>query len=186
MGINWNVKKDQLSVKDVSFDNKPLTKRTLLSNISKLYDPLGLMSPMTITSKILMQDTWRLKIDWDEVLPPDIQKRWEDIKLNFANFSQLSFPRETCREDKQYELHVFCDASSKAYGAVAYVTDGLDIPSLLTSKAKVAPVKAKTLPQLELTAVYVGVHLQDYIVRTLSNITFKEIFMWSDSEVALQ
>ena len=186
LGINWNVKKDQLSVKDVSFDNKPLTKRTLLSNISKLYDPLGLMSPMTIPSKILMQETWKLKIDWDEVLPLDIQKKWEDIKLNFVDFSLLSFPRETCREDKQYELHVFCDASSKAYGAVAYVTDGLEIPSLLTSKAKVAPVKAKTLPQLELTAVYVGVHLQDYIVRTLSNITFKEIFMWSDSEVALQ
>ena len=53
------------------------------------------------------------------------------------------------------------------------------------SKAKVAPVKTKTLPQLELTALYVGVTLEQYIRDTMSNIQFKEVYLWSDSEVAL-
>ena len=79
----------------------------------------------------------------------------------------------------------FCDASQKAYGAVAYVTDGVQKPQLLMSKAKVAPFKTKMLPQLELTALYVGVMLQQYIRHTMSNVQFKEVYLWSDSEVAL-
>jgi len=186
LGVKWNTHEDTLSTKEVVFEDKPLTMRRLLSNVSLLFDPLGLLSPLTITARILMQSTWKLKIGWDTTLPEEVQTEWKTLAASYDGFSHISFPRETCREGRVYDLHVFCDASSKAYGAVAYVTDGKLKPQLLTSKAKVAPVKCKTLPQLELTALYVGVKLQHYIVETLSNIEFKRVYMWSDSEVALQ
>ena len=118
-------------------------------------------------------------------MPEIIQEQWDTIDLRLKGLSQIPFPTETCREGVAYDLHIFYDASQKAYGAVAYVTDGVHKPQLLMSKAKVAPVKTKTLPQLELTALYVGVMLQQYIRDTKSNIQFKEVYLWSDNEVAL-
>ena len=134
---------------------------------------------------MLMQETWKLQLDWDSILPEIIQEQWETIALRLKDLSQISFPRETCREGVAYDLLIFCDASQEPYGAVAYVTDGVQKLQLLMSKAKVAPVKTKTLPQLELTALYVGIMLQQYIRDTMSNIQFKEVYLWSDSEVAL-
>ena len=144
-----------------------------MSNLSRVFDPLGLLSPLTIPARMLMQETWKLQLDWDSILPEIIQEQWETIALRLKGLSQISFPRETCREGVAYDLHIFCDASQKAYGAVAYVTDGVQNPQLLMSKAKVAPVKTKMLPQLELTALYIGIMLQQYIRDTMSNIQFK-------------
>ena len=185
LGITWNVKGDSLNILEVNFESGPLSKRKLLSNRSRVFDPLGLLSPLTIPARMLMQETCKLQLDWDSILPEIIQEQWETIALRLKGLSQISFPRETCREGVAYDLHIFCDASQKAYGAVAYVTDGAQKPQLLMSKAKVAPVKTKTLPQLELTALYVGVMLQQYIRDTMINIQFKEVYLWSDSEVAL-
>ena len=157
-----------------------------MSNLSWVFDPLGLLSPLAIPARMLMQETWKLQLDWDSILPEIIQEQWETIALlRLKGLSQISFPRETCREGVAYDIHIFRDASQKAYGAVAYVTDGVQKPQLLMSKAKVAPVKIKMLPQLELTALYVRVMLQQYIRDTMSNIQFKEVCLWSDSEVAL-
>lgn len=185
LGITWNVKGDTLNISEVSFESGPLTKRKLLSNLSRVFDPLGLLSPLTVPARVLMQEVWKLRLDWDSMLPETIQEQWNAITLKLKGLSQISFPRETCREGTAYDLHVFCDASQKAYGAVAYVTDGVQKPHLVMSKVKVAPVKTKTLPQLELTALYVGVKLQQYIRDTMSSIQFKEIYLWGDSEVAL-
>ena len=186
LGMCWDVKQDTLAIRPVNFEVDNLTKRSLLSNLSKIFDPLGLLSPITVRARILMQETWKLNIGWDSILPEGIQKSWREIVNGSDEFSQINFSRETCREGIGYDLHVFCDASSKAYGAVVYVTDGVQTPMLVMSKAKVAPVKSKTLPQLELTALYVGVELQRYVQATLPEILFQTVYVWSDSEVALQ
>ena len=185
LGINWNISADALNILEVNFESDPLSKRKLLSSLSRIFDPLGLLSPLTIPARMLMQETWKLQLDWDSILPETIQEQWKKIARGLKGLSQISLPRETCREDRFYDLHVFCDASQKAYGAVAYVTDGEQTPQLVMSKAKVAPVQQKTLPQLELTALYVGVRLQNYIRETMSDIQFRKVYVWSDSEVAL-
>lgn len=44
-----------------------VTKRIILSDISRLFDPLGLVSPVIVTAKLFMQEIWRLKESkWDE------------------------------------------------------------------------------------------------------------------------
>ena len=83
-------------------------------------------------------------------------------------------------------MHLFNDASTKAYGVVVYLTNYKKEPIILTSKARVAPLKSKTLPQLELTAMHVAAHYSKYIGETLSHIEIHNTYIWSDSEIALQ
>ena len=88
-------------------------------------------------------------------------------------------------ENIDYQLHIFCDALAYAFGAVAYsVREGLS--QLITSEARVTSVKTRTLPELELTAIQIGVRLANYITRTLKRINFNQVYVWSDNEAALQ
>ena len=90
------------------FDRKSLA-------ILMIFDPLGLLTPLTIQSRILMQMIWASKIGWDEPLRENetmLWKKWlHDLeKLKTCQINQLN----------SAELHIFCDASSKAYTSVAY------------------------------------------------------------------
>lgn len=62
LGMYWNTRDDKFFFK-ITPSNKNLmepTKRQVLSFIMSVYDPLGLIAHITIESKILMQDIWRL------------------------------------------------------------------------------------------------------------------------------
>ena len=45
LGVVWNIKTDTFGFK-ISLKDKPATKRRMLSELSSLYDPLGLTSPL--------------------------------------------------------------------------------------------------------------------------------------------
>ena len=57
-------------------------------------------------------------------------------------------------------MHVFCDASLRAYGSVVFLrrvrTDGSVELSFVVAKSRVAPLKSITLPRLELLAALIG------------------------------
>ena len=52
------------------------TKRELLRTISSIFDPLGFLAPVTLAAKILMQEVWRERVDWDEDLPQPTIDKW--------------------------------------------------------------------------------------------------------------
>ena len=187
LGLNWSISRDSISVKSVEQNAKvPITKRAILSRVSSLFDPLGLVSPLTIKGKLLVQAAWQLSVDWDENLPEEFLDKWPEIEHSLQGAGSLSFPRAVITETADYQqLHIFCDASSKAYGACAYVTTNVD-SNLLMSKAKVAPLKSRTLPQLELMALLVGARLAKYIVTTFNKVKFAKILIWSDNEACIQ
>ena len=94
------------------------TKRAVLSVISKVFDPLGLISPVTMRAKILFQDIWRLGLSWDETLPTDLlfqfQKGVQDINvLNSWQVPRCYFPDLSWKKLSNIELHAFGDASEK-------------------------------------------------------------------------
>ena len=133
------------------------SKRNALALISSLFDPLGLLSPLSIRGRIFMQSLWKLKINWDEPLTKEYSKTLTDILREFQHASEFIFPRRVIFEVS--EMYVFVDASSKAYGAIAYVVDtNTRNSNILVSKARVASCQSNqlTIPKLELTATLIG------------------------------
>ena len=183
LGLVWDTDTDTLNLKKPLWKEKfPATKRQLLSEISTVYDPLGLMSPLTIRGKFIMKETWKLDIGWDEIVPNDILASWTILRKELEQISTIEVPRSICT--KGGTLHCFADASKSAYGAVCYIKAGPNV-HILTSKARVVPMQTRTLPQLELTGVLVGAQLIQWVVDTMK-CTFDAIYLWSDNEGCLQ
>ena len=189
LGLNWNFHNDKIKLKEVKYENNnenELTKRMLLSEISKVFDPLGFTTPVTVKGKILLQKIWNKKCNWDDIVSHDLVLEWNKLKPNLIKISDIEYPRMIANSEYNYDLHIFCDASSKALGSVAYLLNkNLKCVNLVISKSRIAPMSKRTIPQLELTAVVVGAKLARYVYTTLEHINIVEIFLWTDSEIVL-
>ena len=74
LGLQWNTINDCFSFK-INFENtSTVTKRSLLSDSVRLYDPLGWLSPTTILAQLEFQNLWLLGVEWNDRLPNDIEK----------------------------------------------------------------------------------------------------------------
>lgn len=69
LGLGWQPSTDTFEFTLKLPAAKTVTKRTILSTIATLFDPLGLLSPITIKAKIFIQELWAVKLDWDDPLP---------------------------------------------------------------------------------------------------------------------
>ncbi|KAH0999264.1 hypothetical protein HUJ04_005286 [Dendroctonus ponderosae] len=150
LGIFWDAVQDSIhySIKIVQSPSK-ITKRVILSIIAQIFDPLGLLSPVVLVAKLILQSLWQEKLSWDESIPQYLADRWSA----FCNDLQIL-----------NLIHAIADASKKAYGSCVYLicltATGEYISSLLMlSKSRVAPIKKITLPRIELCAAYVTVTL---------------------------
>ena len=187
LGLEWEPLLDQLQVvaseKLMNEASWKFSKRNALALISSLFDPLGLLSPLSITGRIFMQSLWKAKVNWDESLSEEYVKALTDILREFQQASEFTFPCRVIFESS--ELHVFVDASSKAYGAVAYVVDtNTRNSNIFVSKARVAPCKANrlTIPKLELTVTLIGCRLTKHLNSLFS---FVKLHLWTDSKVVI-
>jgi hypothetical protein len=127
-------------------------------------------------------------VEWDELLPDDLGTRWRNWVTFLPHLLDIHIPRWTGTTHKDHlQIHVFCDASERAYGAVLYIrsTHGTGTwVRVVCSKSRLAPLKKATLPRLELIAALVGARLLYYFCKETGNGT-TEATMWSDSTVAL-
>jgi len=132
-----------------------MTKRSLLSDINRIYDPLGLLSPVLIKGKVFLQQLWFLKLNWDSTLSPDLQGRWIKFYSCLKALEEPSIPRRVVSKlSSNVTLHGFCDALQEAYGACIYLCspliDGKIQVRLLMSKSRVAPMHTTIILRLEL------------------------------------
>ena len=174
-------------------ETKPnrLTKRIVLSQIAKLFDPLGLVSPVTIRAKMQLQDLWKLQLDWDESLPMHLHTQWNKFVNCLKDLNQLRITRQVTLPQKLevYELHAFSDASEHAYGAAIYLRHtetGTQntIVNLLCSKSRVAPLKTVSLPRLELCGALLMAELTEQVINALQLAEIKVTY-WTDSNIVL-
>lgn len=165
------------------------TKRQLLSDASKLFDPFGWLSPVTVGIKILFQQLWLSDISWNDPLPAAIEESWVKVKQNLKKIEQVRIPRFAANYDGKVELHGFADASEVAYGAVVYTRtrdqEGNIVVNLLAAKTKVAPIKQASLPRLELSAALLLAEPMERITEAISHLTV-EHWAWTDSTSVLQ
>ncbi|XP_049882518.1 uncharacterized protein LOC126378330 [Pectinophora gossypiella] len=165
------------------------TKRTILSNSAKLFDPLGLLSPCTIIPKIILQNLWLEKHDWDDEIPSNIEKMWLNFVSGLNDLSSLQVPRWVLSADpSSIELHAFSDASQNAYAACVYLRSvndtGKVVTNLLCAKTKVSPVKPQTIPRLELCGALLAARLSAKVLKAL-RLNIDKKFYWCDSSVVL-
>ncbi|XP_036145632.1 uncharacterized protein LOC118646569 [Monomorium pharaonis] len=168
--------------------NERLTKQTLLSQIAAIFDPLGLLGPIIVKAKIVMQLLWQLKLEWDETVPMDIFTLWNEYKTQLNSINGFSFPRRIMLGDSDLQLHGFCDASEKAFGACIYLRStsqtGDRMVRLVCAKSRVAPLKKVSLPRLELCAAVLLANLYKVTSGSLKR-DFRSIHFWSDSTIAI-
>ena len=151
--------------------------------------PLGLVSPVIVFPRRIVQILWSQKLDWDDPIDETNSQRWEEGLSNILKVPLLTFPRWSGDYlDSSLELHVFCDASERAFASTIYsrVTseEGERYTSLLMTKARVSPLKNESIPRLELMACVIGTRLLAAV-----NLTFEvpseRIFYYTDSRNAL-
>ncbi|XP_043485239.1 uncharacterized protein LOC122513069 [Leptopilina heterotoma] len=189
LGLIWNSKDDEFrfTVKIQSYT--VITKRLVLSIISKLFDPLGLVAPIIIVAKMLMQDLWLQKLDWDSELPQKFREKWDSYFHKLKSIDAIQIPRWTGhKEGSKIEVHGFADASSRAYAGVVYIRilNPNESPRLtiLQAKTKVAPIKIITIPRLELCGIVLLKKLLKRVVDDL-RLDLVQLYGWTDSTIAL-
>ena len=185
LGFIWDVNTDLISYKFKSLKiNETCTKRSILSDSSKLFDPIGLLSPVTIRCRLLMQELWREKLSWDEAVSNCIFVKWSKLIGDINEIQGIKFDRNL-DVGESIDLYVFCDASTVAYGAVCYIKTNSGIKYVMC-KSRVAPIKIITLPQLELTSASIAARLAKYLIDIFGSICkIANVVMFSDSQIAL-
>ncbi|XP_043203367.1 uncharacterized protein LOC122371257 [Amphibalanus amphitrite] len=192
LGCTWNTAEDTLGVRSID-PHVPETKRGVVRGVARLYDPLGLLSPFSLQAKILIQRLWAGNYSWDDQLGEEESRIWKKWLSELPSTELMTVPRcfsgTEISADCTRELHIFCDASQQAFGAVAYVKtimpDRPSICSLAMSKTRVAPLKQISIVRLELQAAVLGVRLANMILKELS-VKVERVLFWTDSTVVLQ
>ena len=155
------------------------TKRTVLSETAKKFDPLGWLSPVVIRAKALLQDLWLSGVTWDNPLPATLQQRWEPFVEELPQLTSLKISRWFgSTSSSRLQLHAFSDASERAYAACLYfvaTNNGERMSSLVLAKTKVAPIKTLSRPRLELC----GAHLATRILREVHAELIKRTLIYS-------
>lgn len=197
LGEIWNRADDTIIFKFDALielsENMELTKRNLLKIIAKFFDPLGVLSPLTVAMKVLFQEVCQSKLDWDEPLSEAFQERWRKWLISLKEVRSVHLPR--CIYDGisekvvSYELHGFGDASDRAYCAVVYlvcVTNSGRFVCLMASKTRVVPLSKQVTARLELMTAGITAQLKDAVEKALqSRIMVNSVHMWSDSITTL-
>ncbi|XP_043208348.1 uncharacterized protein LOC122373955 isoform X1 [Amphibalanus amphitrite] len=174
-----------------------LTRRMVLGQAARIYDPLGFIAPVTITSKILLRTLISRKANeqetstssvWDDPIPEESRNDWKLFFKDLYELENVTIAR--CLKPKEAiddpVLIVFSDASIQAYGACAYVqwelSTGKYEARLIAAKHRIAPARQLTIPRLELCAAVLGCRLRETIEREMEY-SFKSIFHLVDSAI---
>ncbi|XP_063915672.1 uncharacterized protein LOC135131754 [Zophobas morio] len=190
LGLSWDCANDNLKYDFKLQHPIKITKRSVLSTIATVYDPIGILGPVLVSAKLILQKLWQLQSDWDDELPPELSKQFEHFLAELQHVNEIQIPRKVVADYpyQKIQIHGFSDASTKAYGAAVYIRT-TDISNshtvkLLCSKTRVAPIKQITLPRLELCAATLLAKLMSK-VKNAMKINFDDCYLWSDSTIAL-
>ena len=122
LGVKWDVTKDVFTFHIVKVKEEDVIKRNILKTVASNFDAVGFVASLLVTGKIFLQELWRLKVGWDDRITKSQCRQWERWKGELVNLKGVTVPR--CHHPSRYlakdiQLHIFCDASELANGAVA-------------------------------------------------------------------
>jgi hypothetical protein len=194
LGMIYMADSDQLTYKGLGPDEGDvLTKRTIASVVSRIFDPIGYLDLLTVRARVVLQELWAFRlllgVDWDtdltQIQDEDLKnllKTWHKVLEDLKRVNEVIFPRPV-RKSKpiRIELHMFCDGSGVALGAVGYQVFDYGThreSSVIMSKKKCNSLRKRSIPQVELLSAVI----LSRMFNTLNGlIQFDEVFYWSDS-----
>ena len=160
----------------------------MLSFVSSVFDPIGLVAPYTVKARLLLKDIWRISGQkWDDDLPEEIKKQFLEWYSGLHLLGSLTIPRSYFTEPfDRIELHMFGDSSQHVFCAVAFLRARLASSrqtelAFVFGKARVASKKALSFPKLELPAALLATRLKEEILKGLT-----DIFICTNSTTYLQ
>lgn len=194
LGIRWDTITDELYCNCnclPPIENlKKLTKRGLLSLTQKVFDPIGYMAPVMLIPKLILQETWRRQVNWDEVLPDDLLSNLLNWYKHLHYLNECKVPRRLTThilKESQVSLHLFVDASQEGCGACILLraeNNEKVTVQMVAAKSRVTPPQRVTIPRLELTAALIGSRLLATVKDNL-NLNNCTEYCWADSNVTL-
>lgn len=165
----------------------------MLSVSSLVYDPLGFLVPVTLVAKMLQQELCRRRCGWEKKLPPDILPQWKKWLEELDQLAAFKVGRCIKPVDfgavKLAQLHHFADASESGYGTATYIRmlnqENVVQVTFLLGKARVTPLKAVTIPRLELTAAVLAT-IVDVLLKSELDFKLEAYVFWTDSTSVLK
>ena len=168
------------------------TKRNVVSVASRFYDPLGIVSPVTIQFKVFFQKLCLAKVSWDEPLSGELLNKWQLLLLSLRKstlYSMVLYFAGSLCSFTSFSLIGFCDASAEGYVAVVYLRMSGSTENtlrILASKTRAAPISGQTIPTLELLSALLLARLVRVISQALeSEISIEDPVCFTDSKVTL-
>ncbi|GFQ93144.1 uncharacterized protein TNCT_270951 [Trichonephila clavata] len=96
LGLLWKPHPDSFVFKISSMtsncDSLIVTKKSVISTIARIFDPLGLIGPVITKAKILLQSLWQLKLDWNDPLPSNLVSYWKSRIDALESINCLNIP----------------------------------------------------------------------------------------------
>ncbi|XP_062703775.1 uncharacterized protein LOC109410486 [Aedes albopictus] len=173
LGLVWNPDSDVFTFRIAEvLPSAQLTKRVILSEISRIFDPLGFLGPVLTTAKLIMRELWLLELHWDDVLPQEFVELWTDFRERLQTLNGLEIPRCVLSRDSR---SVFRDGKAEM--------------RLVCSKSRILPKKQGTkkevtTPRGELQAALLLSRLAVKLIGAME-IQFESVVLWSDSQIVL-
>ncbi|XP_068735300.1 uncharacterized protein [Montipora capricornis] len=193
LGTLWNFETDKFYftvAADLVTPNhvQKMTKRMILSQVARIYNPTGFAAAFIVRTKIGMQRLWQLGLDWDDKIPLAVQETWISLFQEIKELDNVFFERclTIVHAVELPMLCVFADAPQDALGACAYArqrkNDNTYTVKFIAAKSRVSPLKQLTIPSLELQAAVLASRLAKSIQEE-SRIQFKDVKFFTDSTI---
>ncbi|XP_021947059.1 uncharacterized protein LOC110845007 [Folsomia candida] len=175
LGLNWDKEEDTLYCQlPTELSVEVVTKRSVLSLISQIFDPIGFTCPAVLQPKLMLQDSWVEELGWDEKWDSPSSEKYQKWISEVKELGKIHIPSKSA-----YAAVVFARVEIKGRVSV----------HLVVAKSRLAPLDKKksrkvTIPRLELLGCLIGSRLTKTVIDSLT-LEVNQIFLWSDSTTAL-
>lgn len=193
LGMTWKTDSDTISINStriLQHLDEDCTKTDVLSIMARLFDPLHMLAPFVFLAKEILREACESKLTWKQQLPNELKERWRKWKKELYNLVLIEVPRKLIVNNANLiKLEGYCDASSRGYAAVIYVTSENEEKdhdsNYVISKTKLKPVVSQTIPRMELMGAVLLVKLMTVVMQWLKNWKIDDVSYYSDSKAAL-
>ena len=169
--------------------SKQFTRRVIVGKVAGVYDPLGLLTPVTARYKLQLHDICKRKLDWDDDIPMELLKTWCDNITEMQTLGRINFNRSIVPPDAA-NLRISYVISSDASEEIAICsvhsrmlrTNGEYHVQLVAAKSKI--VTNLTVPRAELKGMVIGATLGFCILRNTKD-RVDQVVNVTDSTICL-